>query len=48
MRLQSYNLFNFGFKGITNLPRSTETTDSDKAIKGIFKVVLGIYTLAQG
>jgi hypothetical protein len=48
MRLQGYSPFNFGFKGITNQQRSTETTDSDKVIKGTIKVVLDIYTLAQG
>jgi hypothetical protein len=48
MRLQSYNSFNFGSKSITKLLRSMETTDSDEDIKGTFKVVLDIYTLAQG
>jgi hypothetical protein len=48
MWLQTYNPLNFGFKGITNYQGSRETTDSDKVIKDTFKVVLDIYTLAQG
>jgi hypothetical protein len=47
--LQGYNPFNFGSKGITNQStKINENTDSDNVIKGTFKVVLNIYTLAQG